>query len=124
MFNRLGETNEVQSFVLSLIKRISALDVKGDSSLKVKRRNLVITSCEASSNSKGKIKDEKQVSSNHVTIREVDDLGAKVEPAEAPKHHRRWEASHSDELKELNLIMKEDPHLIYLSSLHTSEEEK
>ena len=59
VFNRLGETNEVQSFVLSLIKRISALDVKGDSSLKVKRRNLVITSCEASSNSKGKIKEEK-----------------------------------------------------------------
>jgi len=50
------------------------LDVKTDGSLKVKRRTLVITSYETSSNSKGKIKGEEQPSSHPITIRDVDNL--------------------------------------------------
>ena len=57
MFNQLNETNEVQSFVPSHMKCVSTLDVKIDGYLKVKRRTLVITSCEAS----GHFKDEMKV---------------------------------------------------------------
>ena len=64
MFNSLGEANKVQSFIPSRKKQVSTLDVKINGSLKVKRRTLVITSCDASSNSKDEIKDEDQVSSN------------------------------------------------------------
>ena len=85
VFNRLGETNEVQGFVPSRMKRVSTLDVKIDGSLKVKRRTLVITSSDASSNSKDKVKYEDQVSSNHIMIREADDLETEVEPTKAPK---------------------------------------
>jgi len=45
---------------------------------------LVITSYEFSSNSKGKVKDEEKVSSNHVTIQEAD-LEPEVEQAGALK---------------------------------------
>ena len=82
MFNHLGETNEVQRFVHSRMKCIYTLDVKIDASLKVERRNLVITSCKASMNSKDEIKEEEQVCSKHITIREANDLEAEVEPAE------------------------------------------
>jgi len=68
VFNRLGESNKVQRFIPSHMKRVSTLDVKIDGSLKVKRCTLVITSCDCSSNSKDEIKDEDQVSSNHITI--------------------------------------------------------
>jgi len=64
VFNRLGETNEVQSFVPSHMKCVATLDVKIMGSLKVKRHTLVITNCEASSNSKDEIKDEDKVSFN------------------------------------------------------------
>ena len=74
MFNHLGKTNEVQSFVPSCMKHISTLDVKIDDSLKVKRCTLVITSCKASSHLKDEIKDKEQVFSNHITIWEDDDL--------------------------------------------------
>ena len=66
------------------MKRVFTLDVKIDGSLKVKRLTLVITNCRARSNSKGKVKDEEQVSSSHITIWEVDDLEAKVESVEVP----------------------------------------
>ena len=33
----------------------------------------------------GKIKDEEQVSSNHVIVSKADDVEAKVEPVEVPK---------------------------------------
>ena len=56
MFSRLGEVNEAQSSVPSRMKRITALDIKTYGSLKVKRHTLVITNCDGSSNSKGKIK--------------------------------------------------------------------
>ena len=50
------------------MKHISTLDVKNNGSLKVKRHTLVITSCEASLNSKGKIEEEEQDFSNQVTV--------------------------------------------------------
>ena len=77
VFNQLGETNEVQSFISSPMKRIFTLDVKTHDSLKVKRRTLVITSFEASSNSKSKVEEEDQVSSNHITVQETDDFEVK-----------------------------------------------
>jgi len=58
VFNCLGETNEVQSFVPSCVKCIFILDIKTDGSLKVNRCTLVITSCEASLISKAKIEGE------------------------------------------------------------------
>ena len=64
---------------------ISTVDIKIDGSLKVKRCTLVITSYEAHLNSKDEIKDDDQVSFNHITIREADDLETEVEPAKAPK---------------------------------------
>jgi len=104
------------------MKRISTLDVKIDGSLKVKRRPLVITSY--SWNSKGEIKDEDQVSSNHITIQEPHDLEIEVEPAQAPKAREDGGQAIIDELKELNLEMKEDPRLIYVISMLTPEEWK
>ena len=85
MFNRLRETIKVQSLVPSRMKRVSTLDVQIDSSLKVRRCTLVITSCDANLNSKDEIKDEDQDSSNHITIWEADDLEIEVEPADVPK---------------------------------------
>jgi len=43
--------------------------MKTGGSLKVKRRTVVITSFKVSSNSKGKVEDEEQVSYNHVIER-------------------------------------------------------
>jgi len=54
----VGEVNEVQSSIALHVKCISTFDVNIDSSLKVKRRILVITGCEPSSNSKEKGKEE------------------------------------------------------------------
>jgi len=124
MFNSLGETNEVWSFIPSCMKRVYTLDLKIDGSLKVKRRTLVITSCDASSNSKDEIKDEDQVSANHITIWEDDDLEIEVEPAEALKTLEDGGQATIDKLKELNLGTNEDPHPIYVSAMLTPEEEK
>jgi len=85
LFNQLDETEDVQSFIPSRMKRVFTLDVKTDGSLKVKRHALVITSCEVGSNSNGKVDDEEQFSSNHITIQETDNLKDEVEPATAPK---------------------------------------
>jgi len=65
------------------MKCISILDIKIDGSLKVRKRTLVITSCETSLNSKGKFKKEEQASFDYVTIYEVDDLKVEVELAGA-----------------------------------------
>jgi len=120
----MGETNEVQSFVPSHMKHVSILDAKIDGFLKVKTHTLIITSCEASSNSKDKIKDEDQVSSNHITSQEANDLETEVNPAEAPKTLEDGGQARVDELKERNLRMKEDPHPVYVSTMLTPEEEK
>jgi len=63
------------------MKHIFTLDIKTYSSLKVKRGTLVITNCEASSNSKEKIKEDDQASSHPVINRE--DLQADNEPTKA-----------------------------------------
>ena len=81
----MDETNVVQCFIPSRVKRVSTLDVKTNGSLKVKRHTLVITSYEVSSNSKGKVEDEEQISSNHVTFQEINDLEAKVKPTAITK---------------------------------------
>ena len=67
------------------MKHISTLDLNTDDSLKVKRRTLVITICEASSNSKEKIKGDKQASSHPITVQEADDLEDETESTEASK---------------------------------------
>jgi len=67
------------------MKRVFILDVKTNGSLKVKRHTLVIISCEASSNLKGKVEDEEQVSSNYITVWGTDDLEAEIQPAEVLK---------------------------------------
>ena len=85
MFSRLDEVNEVQSSVPSCVKCISTLDVKTDGSIKVKRRTLVITNCEANSNSEEKIKGDGQASFYPVTIREDDNLEDDIQSAEAPE---------------------------------------
>ena len=64
------------------MKHISIVDVKTGDPLKVKIFTLVITYCEASLNSKGKIEEER-ASSDHFTVQEADDLEAKVESVEA-----------------------------------------
>jgi len=68
------------------MKRVSTLDVKIEGTLKVTRHTLVITSCDASWNSKDEIKDEDQVFSNHSKIREADDQETAVEPVEPPNN--------------------------------------
>jgi len=62
IFSHLGEVNEIRSSVLSHMKCVSTLDVKTNGTLKVKRCTLVVTSCEANSNSKEKFKENGQAS--------------------------------------------------------------
>jgi len=64
------------------MKCISIFDVKTNCTLKVKGHTLIITGCEASSNSKDKIKGDGQASSHLVTIWEADDLEEETELAE------------------------------------------
>jgi len=66
------------------MKHVSTLDVKTNGSLNVKRHTLVITSYRTSSNSKGKIKDEKQPFSLPIIIREANDLEDDTESVELP----------------------------------------
>jgi len=93
MFSRLGEVNEVQSFVPSRMKPITALDIKTNGCLKVKKCILVITSCKARSNLKDKIKDEEQASSHFVVVREADDLNDETKLAERQKPQKMQKAS-------------------------------
>ena len=63
VFSRLDETNEVQSSVPSHMKHVSALDVKVDDALKVKRCVLVLTGHGAKASSKERPKEKEQTSS-------------------------------------------------------------
>jgi len=56
------------------MKRVFALDVKVDDSLKVKRRVLILIGRGARASSKEGAKEEEQASSSHVTIQEVDNF--------------------------------------------------
>ena len=84
MFSHLGEVNQVQNTVPSHMKCIFASGIKADSSLKVKRRTLVITSCETSSNSKEKINENGQASSHPIIVWKVDDLDVETRSTEVP----------------------------------------
>jgi len=64
------------------MKCISTLDVKTDDFLKVKKRTLIITNSEASSNSKGKIKGDGQASSHPVIVWDANDLMDDIESTE------------------------------------------
>jgi len=85
VFNRLGETNEVQSSISSRMKLVPTLDVKTDGTLEVMRRIRVITNYEASSKEKEKIKGDEQASFYPITVREADDLEDGTELAETPE---------------------------------------
>jgi len=89
-----------------------------------KRRIMVITSYKFSSNSKGKVEDEEQASSNHIIVRETDDLEAEVETAIAPKTLENEGQATVVELKELHLGSEEDPFPIYVSTMLTLDKEK
>ena len=100
------------------MKRFSTLDVKMDGSLRVKRRTVVLTGQQKSSNSDEKSKEEQVASSNHITIRECDDSDSDSE-IEAPEKLEDGGQATVDDLKELNLGTKEQPRSIYVSSLLT-----
>jgi len=97
---------------------------KTDGSLKGKRRTLIITNYDASTNSKDEIKGKDQVFSNHITIQEADDLEIELKLAEAPKTLKDGGQAIVDELKELNLRTKEDPRPTYVGTMLTPEKEK
>ena len=92
MFNHLGKLNEVQSSIPSRMKRIFDLDIKTNSSLKVKRCTLVITSYETSSNSKEQIKEDGKASSHPITIWVANDLEVEVKLAEVPETSENTES--------------------------------
>ena len=75
MFIRL--VKQMKSKALSLYA-CTPLDIKTDGSLKVNRRTLVITSCEASSNSKENNKEDGQASSHPITVQKANDLEAET----------------------------------------------
>ena len=56
------------------MKRLMTLDVKIDGSLRVKRCTIVFNDHRSKHSPNKEVRQEKQASSNYVTIREVDDL--------------------------------------------------
>jgi len=123
VFGRLGKTNEVQSAIPSLMKRLSTLDVSTDGSLRVKRCTVVFIGHKAHPSPSEEVIEKEQASSNHITVREVDDSDSEIELAKTPETLRDGGQATVDELKELNLGTLEEPHPIYVSSLLTSEAE-
>ena len=74
VFSHFGEINEVQSSIPSSMKHVFTLDVKMDNSLKVKGRILIVIDHGAKASLKERTKEEKQASSNRITIQEVGDF--------------------------------------------------
>jgi len=101
------------------MKRFSTLDVKMDDSLRVKRRNVVPTCQQKSSNFNEKSEEEQVASSNDITIRECDDSDSdlEIELAETPKKFEDGGQATVDVMKELELGTKEELHPIYVSAL-------
>ena len=68
-----------------------------DGSLRVKRRTVVLTSQQKSSSSNEKAEEEQVASSNHITIRELDDSDSEleVELAETPQKLKDGGAGYS-----------------------------
>jgi len=75
----------MKSNIPSRINHISILDVTTGKSLKVKRCTLVMTSCEASSDLKEKIKEDEQSSSHPIIVRQLDDLEVDTGLATVPE---------------------------------------
>ena len=103
---------------------LSTLDVKTEGSLGVKRHTVVFTSRRVNRCPKEELKQEEQASSNHFTVREVDDFDAEIELMETPETLEDGGQATVDELKELNVGTSEEQHLTYVSSLVTPKEEK
>jgi len=106
------------------MKHLSTLDVSIDGSLRVNRRTLVLTGHMAHPSPSEVVIEKEQASSNHITVREVDNSDSEIELAETLKTLEDGGQATVDELKELNLRTPEEPRPIYVSSLLTSEEEK
>jgi len=124
VFGRLDKTNEVQSAIPSHMKRLSTLNVSRDGSLRVKRPTVVFAGHKAHPNPSEEVIEKEQASSNHITVRELDDSNSEIELARTPKTLEDGGQVTVDELKELNLRTPDEPHPIYVSSLLTFEEEK
>ena len=77
MFSHLGVINEVQSSIPSRMEHFFSLDVKIDSSLRLKRHTVVFTGQQKNSNSNKEAEKEEVVSFNHVTMHECDNLDSK-----------------------------------------------
>jgi len=118
-FSRLGVINEVQSSIPSRMKRFSTLGVKMDGSLRVKRRTVLLTCQQRSSNSNENSEEEQVVSSNYITTRECDDSNSDSEIKLAETREKLEDGGQAtvDDLKELDLGTKEEPHPIYVSAL-------
>ena len=67
------------------MKCLMTLDVKIDLSLRVKRRIIVFNDHRSKASPDEQVKQEKQASSNYVTIQEVDDLNSEIKLTETPK---------------------------------------
>jgi len=68
VFGHLGKINKVQSAIPSRMKRLSALDVSTDGSLRVKRRTMVFTSNKAHPSPREEVIEKEQASSNHIRV--------------------------------------------------------
>jgi len=95
VFNRLGQTREVQSSIPLHIKCILTLGVKTNDSLKVNRCTIVMIDCKVGSNSKEIAKEEEQASSNHVTVQEINQMDADIKMIKAPEILEDGGASHN-----------------------------
>jgi len=124
VFNRLSDGNGVQSSMASCMKQFSALDVKADGSLSVKRCTIVFIGQQGNfDTSKGDEKEE-VTSSNHIIVQECEDLELEIELIETPKALKDNGQATVDDLKELNLKTAEEPHPIHVSSLLTPNRKK
>jgi len=85
---------------------------------------MVFTSHKTNPSSNTEVIAEEQASSNHITVREVDDWDSEIELTKFPKTLEDGGKATVDELKELNLGTPEEPRPVYVSSLLASEEEK
>ena len=85
-----------------------------------------LTGQQKSSSSNEKLEEEQVASSNHITICECDDSDSdsEIELTGTPEKLEDEGQAIVDDLKELNLGTKEEPRLIYVSSLLTQEEEQ
>jgi len=85
VFGSLGKINEVQSVVPSRMKCLSTLDISTDGLLRVKRCSVVFTCHKAHPSLSEDIIEKEQASSNHITVREVDDSDSEIEIVKTPK---------------------------------------